>query len=34
MRNSPTFARAITYAEFDKAGAKNMLKILLKYNDY
>ncbi len=34
MRNSPTFARAITHAEFDKSGAKNIVKILLKYNDF
>lgn len=34
LRNSSCCARAITFKQFEKFKAKNILKLLLKYRDY
>ena len=34
MRNSPNFARAITFQQLKNFKAKNIIKMLLKYRDY
>ena len=34
LRNSPNCARAITYKQFDKFKAKNVLKLMLRFRDY
>ena len=34
MRNSPNFARAITFQQLKQFKAKNIIKLLLKYRDY
>lgn len=34
MRNSPNFARAITYQQLKQYKAKNIIKQLLKFRDY
>lgn len=34
LRNSPNCARAITYKQFEKFKAKNILKLMLKFRDY
>jgi len=34
MRNSPNFARAITFQQLKQFKAKKMIKLLLKYRDY
>ena len=34
MRNSPNFARAMTFQQLKQFKAKNIIKLLLKYRDY
>ena len=34
IRNSPNCARAITYKQFDKFKAKNVLRLMLRFRDY
>jgi hypothetical protein len=34
LRHSSNCARAITYKQFEKLKAKNVLKLLMKYRDY
>ena len=34
MRNSQSCARAITYKQYEKFKAKNLLKLVIKYRDY